>query len=143
MMLFRTYVAMSEIQGLGVFAGEFIPKGSKIWALDPKFDLLITPNEVEALPPHMQEFVGRYGYPHMELPGIIVLDSDHGKFMNHSLTPNTDFRVFDVGYALVDIAEGEEINCNYFEFNPAFRGFAAASLPDANVSALLHAPNSP
>ena len=28
MMLVRTYIAPSEIQGLGVFAGEFIPAGA-------------------------------------------------------------------------------------------------------------------
>ena len=52
----------------------------------------------------MQDFIARYSYPHLELPGVVVVDSDNGRFMNHSLTPNTDFRVFDKGYALVDIA---------------------------------------
>jgi hypothetical protein len=39
--------------------------------------------------------------------------------------------VFDVGYALVDIAKGDEITCNYFEFYPSFRGFVHASTTDA------------
>ena len=58
-----------------------------------------------------------------------VLDCDDGKFMNHSEQPNTDFRVFDKGYALTDIAVGEEITCNYYEFDPAFRGFGPSELP--------------
>ena len=33
MMLVRTYIAPSEIQGLGIFAGEFIPGGSQLWVL--------------------------------------------------------------------------------------------------------------
>jgi hypothetical protein len=43
--------------------------------------------------------------------------------MNHCLSPNTDFRIFDRGYALVDIAPGDEITCNYHEFDPSFVGF--------------------
>jgi uncharacterized protein len=79
------------------------------------------------LPPHMQTFVARYSYPHLERPGVRVLDCDDGKFMNHRERPNTDFRIFDRGYALTDIAVGDEITCNYFEFDPGFRGFRAAS----------------
>ncbi|HEY8276479.1 MAG TPA: SET domain-containing protein [Methyloceanibacter sp.] len=130
MMLVRSYAAASAIEGLGVFAGEFIPKGTKLWGLDPKFDLFITPEEYEALAPHMQDFVDCYSYPHLELPGIIIVDCDHGKFMNHNESPNTDFTVFDVGFAVVDIAKGDEITCNYFEFDPSFRGFAHASTAD-------------
>ncbi|MCJ7598541.1 MAG: SET domain-containing protein [Methyloceanibacter sp.] len=131
MMLVRAYAAQSAIEGLGVFAGEFIPKGTKLWELDPKFDLIITPAEYEAFSPHVQDFVDCYGYPHLDRPGIIVVDCDHGKFMNHNERPNTDFTVFDVGYALVDIAKGDEITCNYFEFYPSFRGFVHASTTDA------------
>jgi uncharacterized protein len=131
MMLVRAYAAQSMIEGLGVFAGEFIPKGTRLWGLDPKFDLFVHPHEYQALPPHMQDFVDCYSYPHLELPGIRVVDCDHSKFMNHSLTPNTDFTVFDSGFALVDIGVGEEITCNYFEFDPAFTGFAPRTTAQA------------
>ena len=53
MMLVRAYAAQSAIEGLGVFAGEFIPKGTMLWALDLKFDLCFTPEEYEALAPHL------------------------------------------------------------------------------------------
>jgi SET domain-containing protein len=136
MMLVRSFVAPSDIQGLGVFAGEFIAKGSRLWGFEPKFDICITPEEFDALSGLMQEYVERYSYPHLERPGVIVLDCDHGKFMNHSDAPNTDFTVFDSGYALRDIFEGEEITCNYFEFIPAFRGFGAAAVSEVAVSVL-------
>ena len=71
----------------------------------------------------MQHFIARYSYPHLEMPGVVVVDCDNGRFMNHTLTPNTDFRIFDKGYALVDIAQGDEITCNYHEFDPTFAGF--------------------
>ena len=43
--------------------------------------------------------------------------------MNHSERPNTDFTAFDAGYAICDIAAGEEITCNYHEFDPTFQGW--------------------
>jgi uncharacterized protein len=127
MLLISTYVAPSHIQGLGVFAGEFVSSGSLLWGLNPKFDLFIHPNEFEGLPPLMRDYIARYTYPHLEMPGVRVLDSDHGKFMNHSEQPNTDFRIFDKGYALIDIAEGDELTCNYYEFDPSFTGLFVGS----------------
>ena len=62
---------------------------------------------------------------------MVILDSDNGKYMNHCLAPNTDFRIFDKGYALVDIAAGEELTCNYHEFDPGFVGFLPAIKPIA------------
>ena len=47
MMLVRTFVAPSEIQGLGVFAGEFIPGGSHLWVLNPG-----SPTERRSAPTH-------------------------------------------------------------------------------------------
>jgi len=136
MMLVRTYLGPSAIQGLGVFAGEFISRGAQLWVLNPKFDVFVHPSEIEALPPHMQDFVARYSYPHLDLPGIRVVDCDHGKFMNHSDRPNTDFRIFDKGYALEDIPSGVEITCSYFEFDPAFRGFGAPEGLEIPVAAM-------
>jgi uncharacterized protein len=138
MLLISTYVAQSQIEGLGVFAGEYVPRGSLLWGLNPKFDIFVHETEIGALPPHMRIFIARYSYPHLEMPGYRVVDADHGKFMNHSLTPNTDFRVFDKGYALTDIAEGEEITCNYHEFDPDFVGFVPAMVA-ASLDAPLHA----
>jgi SET domain-containing protein len=136
MMLVRTYLAKSEIQGLGVFTGEFIPAGSQIWVLNPKFDIFLHGEEIVELPAHMRDFVARYSYPHLEIDGVRIVDCDDGKFMNHSEQPNTDFRIFDRGYALVDISPGEELTCNYFEFDPDFRGFGPASPLEVTISAL-------
>jgi uncharacterized protein len=123
MLLISTYLAPSSIEGIGVFAAEPIARGRLIWNLNPKFDVFVHPHEMEELPPHMQDFVARYSYPHLEMPGVIILDSDNGRFMNHCMEPNTDFRIFDRGYALADIAVGEELTCNYHEFDPGFTGF--------------------
>jgi hypothetical protein len=138
MLMISTYVAPSAIEGLGVFAGEPIGRGQLMWSLNPKFDIFIQMTEIETYPPHLQDYIARYTYPHLEMPGVVILDSDNGKFMNHSLTPNTDFRIFDKGYALVDIARGDEITCNYYEFDPTLAGLFPG-VPAALSATELHA----
>ena len=41
MMLVQTYVAPSEVEGVGVFAAKKIEKGDLIWRYDPSFDRLV------------------------------------------------------------------------------------------------------
>ena len=136
MLMVRTYLAPSAIEGLGVFAGEFIERGRLVWTLNPLFDIFIRESEIEELPQHMQEFIGRYTWTYVKIPGVVCLESDYGKFMNHSLTPNTDFRVWDKGYALTDIAHGEEITCNYHECDDTFDGLLPS--PNAPQNVRLH-----
>lgn len=126
MMLVKCYAAPSDIHGLGVFAAQHIARGEVVWQLRAGFDLVISAEEVSTWPEHIQHFAAVYGYPHLEIPGHVVIDMDEGRFMNHTLSPNTDFTQFDRGIAIADIAPGEEITCNYFEFDPTFTGFAAA-----------------
>jgi uncharacterized protein len=123
MMLVQTFLSSSDIEGIGIFAAEPIKAGTLIWRVDPKFDVHFSQDEVDQLPAHMQEFIMRYGYPHMTKSGILVLESDNGRFMNHCEEPNTDFTRFEAGYAIKDIAVGEEITCNYYEFDSSFRGW--------------------
>lgn len=138
MLMVSTYLAPSTIEGLGVFAGEFIERGRLMWSLSPLFDIFIRESEIEGLPQHVQNFIDRYSWTHLEMPGFVMLESDYGKFMNHSLTPNTDFRVFDKGYALTNIAQGEEITCNYHECDPTFAGFFPSPKASAPHNVRLH-----
>ena len=134
MMLVATSVRASAIEGVGVFAVDFIPAGTPIWALDERFDKVFTEEEVASFPKNVQDYFARYGYPHMERDGFVVLELDNGRFMNHGLQPNTDFTRPDVGYAIADIHAGEELICNYFEFDRSFMGFdhpAAAAMDPA------------
>lgn len=120
MMLVKTYVAPSGIEGVGVFAGEAIAKGTTLWRFDARFDRTLTIEELEALPEGVRAFLEKYSYPHHAEEGIIVLELDNGRFMNHSTEPNTDFSQMDFGYALRDIKAGEELTCDYVEFDPTF-----------------------
>ena len=116
MMTVRCHLAPSSIEGLGVFSRQDIRKGDVIWRFDRRFDQLIPLGTLDEAPEHVREFLDRYGYPHADHPGFLVLDADEGRFMNHSETPNTDFSRPDIGVAIRDIPAGEEITCDYREF---------------------------
>ncbi len=49
MLMVSTYVAPSAIDGLGVFAGESVARGSLMWSLNPKFDISISREEIDGL----------------------------------------------------------------------------------------------
>jgi SET domain-containing protein len=128
MLLVSTYVAASDIEGVGVFAAAPIRKGELIWQLNTDFDRLIPAGRYDAMPSSMQELIDRYAYPSPDKPGYLVYEVDNGRFMNHSDTPNTDFSAYGGGRATRDIAAGEELTCSYHEF---YEGFELVPGPEA------------
>ncbi len=133
MMLIPTYVAPSQIEGVGIFAAEDVPAGALIWRLDPDFDRLLTSATIATLSPVHRAFIERYAYPYPHDPDRLIVELDNGRFMNHSDAPNTIFSDPDAGYALVDIAAGEELTCNYAEFDPGFEILPGRSFVAANA----------
>lgn len=123
MMTVRTELRHSEIEGIGVFALDFIAAGTVVWRLDERFYVMIDRNELDNIPPLMREHFAKYSYPHMTKPNILMCDIDNGRFMNHSTSPNTNFCKPEQAWAISDIQPGEEITCNYFEFDSTFKGF--------------------
>lgn len=113
MLLVKTYLDRSPIHGLGVFAGQFIRKGTRIWRFVEGFDRAYTPEEFSRLPKPAREFIRRHGY---RVDGEILLTADHDHHMNHSDDPNTYLRD---GYAIArrHIRKGEEITNDYREFD--------------------------
>ena len=123
MLLVKTYIAASEIEGVGVFAGEKIAKGAVIWRSDPVFDMLIPIATYRSARPQLKQLLERYAYPSSGEPGFLVYEIDNGRFMNHSAKPNTDFSNFGFGTAVTHIAADEELTCDYSQF---YEGFEAA-----------------
>jgi len=121
MLLVETFVGPSKIEGVGVFAVQRIKKGTLIWEYRPKLDLSFSKEELEDMPLSIRSLMTRYAYPHHEIGGTWIIESDNGRFMNHADAPNTDFKPQIAAYAMVDIEPGEELTCDYREFDPNFR----------------------
>ena len=120
MLLIPNYVGPSAIEGVGVFAAAPIAKGTVIWSLDERFDQVLSAADIAELGEEQRNFVERYGYPHTLRPELTIVELDNGRFMNHADDPNTEFTDPAIGWTIRDIAEGEEITCNYAEFEPDF-----------------------
>ncbi|MBI38196.1 MAG: SET domain-containing protein-lysine N-methyltransferase [Leptospiraceae bacterium] len=116
MLLVRTYVERSSIHGLGLYADQFIAEGSVIWELMPGFDFVVQEKELENRPAVIRDYVDRYGYYSESSQGFVIC-ADDARFFNHSDFPNTISISQDLTLALRDIEKGEELTCNYYEFD--------------------------
>jgi SET domain-containing protein len=110
-----TYVARSSIHGHGVFAAVPIPRGTLVWQFDPGTDWTLTEEEFAAFPEKLRVQMEAWTYQNEE--GDYVLCSDGAKFMNHSFEPNCDDRGWVETVAGRDIEAGEELTCDYREFD--------------------------
>lgn len=116
MFIINTYIAKSDIEGVGVFAAEDVKAGQVISKFEPEFDRLVPTDEYLNAPPHLKALLDRYAFPHPEMPEFIVYEVDNSRFMNHADRPNTDYSDFAAGRARRDIKAGEELTCNYNDF---------------------------
>ena len=117
MLLIKTYLAASAVQGLGVFAAEPVTEGDEVWVLDPRIDFFIPRERYDELPDFAVAFLDSHAYAdHSVYPDGYIYSTDHAKFINHSRDPNTS-TTGSRYLALRDIAAGEEITCDYREFS--------------------------
>ena len=121
MLLVKTKIGKSKIEGLGCFANQFIPKGTIVWKFTPNFDIVTPPLEVEKLPEIARKTFCKYAYLNKKT-GMYVLCWDDGKFFNHSDKPNvisvdTENDAEGLDVTARDILQGEEITCNYDDFD--------------------------
>jgi SET domain-containing protein len=116
MLLVKTYLDKSKVHGLGVFAGQSIRKGAKIWRFVYGFDRFYTRKRLAKLPKQARDYINLHGY---QWGKEILLSMDYDTFMNHSENPNTDFHN---GFVIArnNIRKGEEITNDYRAFEAAF-----------------------
>ena len=127
MLLVKASAQPSPLHGLGLFAREFIPKGTPFWRFEPGFDRAFTPEQFATLPEPAHAHLRHYAYLDVAT-GHWILNGDLTIFMNHSSSPNTGAlpaaKEPVLTVALQDIAPDEELTCDYF----AFDGAAGAKL---------------
>ena len=87
MLLVKTKIAPSPINGIGLFADQFIQKGTIIWKFQPGFDLKINTAELNVLSePAKQQFL-KYAYLNKHTSKYVLCFDDE-RFINHSDQPN-------------------------------------------------------
>jgi uncharacterized protein len=121
MLLVKTKLGTSNIQGIGLFADQFIKKGGIVWRYDYLIDRLY----------HINNFVGylkdtfhKYSW---RIGNYIIVPGDDARFINHSNSPNCiegdKCRYLEMTkdtIAAKDIEPGEEITENYSVFDDDF-----------------------
>ncbi len=115
-MLVKVKVLKSKIEGLGLFADQFIPKGTKTWEFTHGFDQEFTSDQIKEFPILVQDFINKYSYISPKT-GNYILAIDDERFTNHSDNPNTTSIEVpsgeDYDVALRDIQKNEEITTDY------------------------------
>lgn len=130
MLLVKTYLRPSPIDGIGCFAAEFISSGSPVWRFVPCFDVLLPPSFCAEM--CNAEFLERYAQQ-CPITGYFILCADDARFVNHSDDPNVGAQapLFDpanIHNAMRDIRRGEELTCDYRVGDVApFYGFPLAA----------------
>jgi hypothetical protein len=131
MLLVKAYLAPSPIHGIGVFAGEPIPAGKIVEQSHP-LDHRKTQEELDALPDFLKEKFAMYSY---KTPREYVLAWDETRYMNHSFKPNTKYDAPNNQLiALRDISQGEELTCDYREFDCEPERFGIPGLKNCEMA---------
>ena len=111
MLLIKTYVASSNIDGLGLFLAEPVKKGTMIWKFEPSFDTEIPESLLDCLLDTDVEIVRRHA-EYMPERHVFRLGNDGDIFMNHSDEPSLEDRGEDM-LASRDLVPGDELTCDY------------------------------
>jgi uncharacterized protein len=105
---------VNPLIGYGIFATQFIPKGTIIWALDD-LDQKLEPAYVSSLDQICRQQLIKYCY--RDNKGRYVLCWDIARYMNHSFNPNCISTVYEFELAIRDIYPGEQLTEDYGYFN--------------------------
>jgi|ERR1035437_2314790 SET domain-containing protein len=120
MLLVKTKIKESKIHGIGLFADQFISKGTEIWRFTPGFDQKFTREQILSFPDLLQTYIYKYCW-RSKKSKLYCFSADNGKYFNHSKNPNvlSEYRDSEeevITIAIKDIQIGEEILDNYSSF---------------------------
>lgn len=106
----------SKLEGIGLFAEEFIPAGTITWQYDADFDTAFDPETYDRLEENAKELFLKHSYFDYKLEKYILC-SDNQRFINHSENPNIKSTP-EQDVAIIDIQIGEELLCTYSDYEP-------------------------
>ena len=105
---------INEQIGFGVFATQFIPKGTITWALD-ELDQILEVDYLDTVDKYKGEVIKKYAYRNQD--GKFVLCWDLGKYVNHSFHANCMGTAYEFEIAIRDIYPGEQLTDDYGTLN--------------------------
>ncbi|MCB0515757.1 MAG: SET domain-containing protein [Chitinophagales bacterium] len=100
--------------GYGVFATEFIPRGTITYVKDA-LEIEISPKDYQQHTTEMQAVIEKYSY--IDEKGYRILSWDFSKYINHCCNCNSMSTGYGFEIAIRDIFPGEEITDEYGIFN--------------------------
>lgn len=101
---------ISKSIGYGVFATEFIPKGTITWVLDD-LDQKFEKSYVDSLAPIFKDKLLKYSY--RDCQNRYILCWDLARYVNHSFNPTCITTAYEFELAAVDIYPGDELTDDY------------------------------
>lgn len=119
MLLVRTKLGLSRLDGIGLFAAQFIPVGTVTWKYVPGLDKTYTGRDMARMSSFSREQFLKYSYYDKRISKFVLCFDDQ-RFINHdSLNPNI-LSTPRMDVAARDINEGEELTCNYNHYEDTF-----------------------
>lgn len=113
MLLVKTKIGPSTIHGIGLFADQYISKGTPVWEFTSGFDIECSVSDLDRLSEPARERFLHYCYLDPDTKKY-VLCADDARFFNHSETPNIICPDQDgPDRATRDIQPGEELTYDY------------------------------
>ncbi len=105
---------VNHIIGSGIFANEFIPKGTLTYVKD-SLEIELSPAQFSQQDKSIQAVVDKYSY--IDENGHYIVSWDNAKYINHCCEPNTISTGYGFEIAIKDIYPGDEITDDYGIFN--------------------------
>ncbi|MDP3726273.1 MAG: SET domain-containing protein [bacterium] len=119
MLLRKTKLGLSQVQGTGLFADEYIFQGEVVGINNENFSIIRYSKEgwkklEKNLSRESFKQIKRYAYKDKD-DGLYCLNLDDTRFINHSKNPNIETKGGH-DLAIRDIKKGEEILIDYTTF---------------------------